>query len=88
MKDLVVRALQIVLPRRVWYRNFYLRSDHWRLTAAHARVRAGHKCQRCGRGGALDVHHVVYDHLWREYPVDLMVLCRTCHKKIHRRRGR
>lgn len=88
MTDTAIRLLQFVLPRRVFYRNFYLRSDHWARTAAEARTRAGHRCQRCRTAGRLDVHHVVYDHLWREYPVDLMVLCRTCHNKIHGRRAR
>ena len=88
MTDTVARFLQWVMPRRVFYRKVYLRTDHWRRTAAEARVRAGQRCQRCGTAGRLDCHHVSYDHLWREYPVDLMVLCRFCHQRVHRRRGR
>ena len=91
MSDTRARILQFILPRRFWYRRFYLFTDHWKRTAAEARVRAGHRCDRCGARGsyrALDVHHVSYAHLWREYPVDLQVLCRACHTKIHKRRGR
>lgn len=89
MSDTRARILQFILPRRFWYRRFYLFTDHWKRTAAEARIRAGHRCDRCGvRGGfkILDVHHREY-HLWHERPTDLQVLCRDCHKKLHRRRG-
>lgn len=85
MTDILARLAQIVLPRRIWYRRVYLQTEHWKRTAAEARIRADQRCQRCSAAGRLDVHHVVYDHLWREYPVDLLVLCRTCHQRIHRR---
>ena len=91
MSDRLARFLQFVLPRRTWYRKFYLNTEHWKRTATEARIRAGHRCDRCGvRGGVkvLDVHHLTYKHLWREYPVDLQVLCRDCHKRLHKRRGR
>lgn len=91
MSDKLARVLQWVLPKRTFYRKVYLRTDHWLRTAAEARQRAGHRCERCGARAsykALDVHHVSYAHLWREYPVDLQVLCRACHMKIHKRRER
>ena len=86
MTDILARLAQIVLPRRVFYRKFYLQSDHWKRTAAEARIRAGHKCERCGAHGRLDCHHNSYDRLWRELPIDINVLCRACHNRLHRRR--
>ena len=84
----MARVLQWVMPRRAFYRRVYLFTDHWKRTAAEARVRAGHRCDRCGaRAGyrALECHHIVY-HLWHEKHIDIQVLCRSCHKKIHKRR--
>lgn len=91
MNNIAAKLLRVVMPRRAWYRRVYLRTEHWRKVSAEARARANHRCERCGARGsykALDVHHVSYAHLWREYPVDLQVLCRACHTKIHKRRER
>ena len=62
----------------------YLKTSHWEATRKDAIERAGHKCQLCGKdGGALNVHHNNYDHLWQETEQDLIVLCRSCHSKYH-----
>lgn len=90
MSDTRARVLQFVLPRRFWYRRVYLFTDHWKRTAAEARVRAGHRCDRCGaRAGyrPLETHHRSYDNLWHERDTDLQVLCHVCHFKLHRQRG-
>ncbi len=40
-------------------------------------------CEKCGKTGKLDVHHI--DENWKNNTVEnLMVLCRSCHMKIHR----
>lgn len=52
-------------------------------TRKAALQRAGNKCQKCGSGGALDVHHLVYRR-YRERPEDLIAVCRTCHEELHR----
>ena len=90
MTDTAIRLLRYVLPKRHWYRHYYLKSAHWAKARAEAKQRAGGRCERCGVRGtykALEVHHVSYQHIWREYPVDLQVLCHDCHFKLHRRRG-
>lgn len=47
--------------------------------AAHGRV-----CQRCGSDAHIDVHH--HDRNQRNSdPGNLEVLCRSCHRKEHRR---
>lgn len=61
----------------------YLQTHHWQLTRHEARSRAGCKCERCGSGDRLQVHHKTYAHLWHEPPEDLEVLCRRCHAAEH-----
>lgn len=69
---------------RDWYRNVYLRSDHWHAVRQWALLVDRHRCRECGRGGrgiTLDVHHRTYEHLWAERPEDLETLCRQCHRE-------
>ena len=65
------------------YYSDYLTSDHWKKTRKDALQRAGHKCQKCGTGGTLDVHHLVYRR-YREKPEDLIAVCPKCHDELHR----
>lgn len=47
---------------------------------------AGHKCQRCGGPGKLEVHHKVSILVGGD-PFDrgnLEVLCRRCHERTHK----
>jgi hypothetical protein len=74
------RLLRSKPRRRDWYRNVYLRSDHWHALRLWALALAGYRCLRCKKGGRLDVHHRHYQTLWRETPDDVEVLCRTCHE--------
>lgn len=62
----------------------YLHSAHWKQTRHEALQRAGYKCQACStKEEILDVHHNSYERLGAEEPQDLIVLCRTCHGRIH-----
>jgi 5-methylcytosine-specific restriction endonuclease McrA len=62
----------------------YLRSDKWKKIAAKKRKGSKNKCQLCGNGKSiLHVHHVNYDHVYKERLSDLIVLCEKCHKKFH-----
>ena len=67
----------------------YLKSDHWQKVRSDAKLRAGVKCQLCGRhttatlGKQLEVHHNNYDHFGHESPEDIIVLCNRCHEKHH-----
>jgi hypothetical protein len=72
--------------RRAWYRTVYLRSPHWRARRARAIALAGGRCERCGRPGRLEVHHVTYARLGRERDRDLRALCHRCHRIVERRR--
>ena len=72
--------------RRAWYRNVYLRSPHWRARRARAIALAGGRCERCGKPGRLEVHHLTYKWLGRERDRDLRALCHDCHRIADRRR--
>jgi hypothetical protein len=61
----------------------YLRTKHWSIVRTKAVKRAGRKCEQCGSGLRLNVHHLTYEHLWYEYSADLRVLCETCHAITH-----
>lgn len=74
-----------VKPRRYWYREYYLKSRHWKARARKARRLADYRCEECGRSKPLDVHHVNYSRIFWEWNKDLKVLCRTCHKAAHER---
>lgn len=62
----------------------YLESDAWRALRAETIRRAGYRCESCGRGGVLDVHHAQgYRNLGNEDPDELQALCRDCHDAAH-----
>lgn len=87
MNNLLVRLMRLVLPRRYWYRRFYLRSKHWQHTRRLAVIGALFRCEQCGvhnNLNVLDVHHKRYN-LFHERLSDLEVLCRACHMKEHRK---
>lgn len=68
--------------RRLWYREIYLRTWHWRTLRRRVLEKYDYKCAVCN-GRAYDVHHKTYDRLGRERMSDLMVLCRYHHTKAH-----
>jgi 5-methylcytosine-specific restriction endonuclease McrA len=60
-----------------------MQSSGWRRRRAQAIRRAGRRCQQCGAGGPLDVHHRSYGHLGDERPYELVALCPDCHGQVH-----
>ena len=41
-------------------------------------------CQLCGSGAMLEIHHIRYGSCGRKtYIGNLIVLCKTCHMKVH-----
>lgn len=57
----------------------YLKSDQWRQRAEAAKQRAHHRCQVCYSPDDLEAHHRTYKRLGWEHPMDLTVMCGTCH---------
>lgn len=61
----------------------YLASPEWKELRAKARERAGNKCEFCG-GSPDHVHHVKYPKRYKDDHLDnLVVVCETCHSKLH-----
>jgi hypothetical protein len=62
----------------------YLRTPEWRRTRAAALERAGYCCALdVTHTEDLEVHHRTYERLGRELAIDLVVLCRPCHRLHH-----
>jgi hypothetical protein len=62
----------------------YREQPEWQVRRVQALTRDGYKCQTCSRRDTtLDVHHNCYANYGDERPQDLVVLCRSCHQKIH-----
>lgn len=70
-------------PYRGWNYEDYLTTAHWQETRKRKLMAVGHKCQRCNRYHALEVHHLTYERLGEERMEDLEVLCPICHRKAH-----
>jgi hypothetical protein len=74
------------LPQRTEYRLRYLRSEAWSNLRAEALARGHGKCCICGKEDFHnDIHHVWYGSTGKNIVNQLKVLCRRCHKEIHRR---
>ena len=66
--------------------DYYLQvldSPSWKVRAHILKGWAGAKCEWCGSGTGLDVHHLSYHRLGAETPRELVVLCRGCHEAAH-----
>ncbi len=70
-----------------YYRNVYLKSEHWMNLRIERLALSNGLCAICGfRSVSNDVHHIRYGgSLYRvKADEDLRVLCRSCHTEIHR----
>ena len=66
----------------------YIHSASWRKRRQRA-LRLGHyRCALCGSTQSLQVHHLTYAHLGNELDSELMVLCTSCHRKVHAQKRR
>ncbi len=61
----------------------YLKSEKWFLKREALFVDRGKKCERCGSKENIQVHHIHYRNIYFENLEDLMVVCKSCHRKIH-----
>ena len=60
----------------------YLRSPEWTSKRAAVLTRDGHRCQRCGSGNRLEVHHAHYQRFGAENLDDLITYCHACHMAV------
>lgn len=71
--------------------KIYMKSEPWKVIRDMSLIRSGFMCEKCGSMGkrvggdaTLHVHHMHYRNFGAEDMGDLMVLCKNCHKNIHR----
>lgn len=71
---------------RMPYQDF-LKSKYWLALRAYVIVTRGKRCERCGCGYALQVHHLTYDFRGMDHKhiETLLVLCSKCHSDIHKK---
>ena len=73
-----------------WYAESYLRSDHWKYTRSVCYDHLKGVCFRCKKyvpRNKAHIHHLTYANLGMETPgVDIVVVCRSCHARIHGQR--
>ena len=63
-----------------------IRSAQWKNMRADLIRMRGPRCERCGCGPPLELHHKTYERMGRELLSDLELLCRTCHDAADRQR--
>lgn len=61
----------------------YMKSEAWRKKRAEVIRRAKGRCERCRRWAIVNVHHLTYARLGREFLSDLLGVCVKCHKELH-----
>lgn len=57
----------------------HIRSARWKNMKRDFRKLRGDKCERCGSGHQLELHHRTYERLGLELIKDLELLCSGCH---------
>jgi hypothetical protein len=72
--------------RKHFYRNVYLKSDHWK-NLREEKLEQVTACETCKTTCSLDVHHDNYRGLYDVRLTDLRVLCRKCHDDEHTKKS-
>lgn len=67
-------------------RNWYLKTDHWKVMRSAAKSRDNYKCVECESTAKLEVHHLTYENIGKERLEDLITLCQPCHVRADRLR--
>ena len=79
-----------ILKNQLWsigfdsYDNF-LASDWWKMKREAIFEAKGKKCEICGSKFRVEIHHKTYQHLGNERLDDVLVVCHSCHSKIHKK---
>ena len=63
----------------------YLKSKEWAEIRIDLFNKRGKKCEWCDCKKSLQVHHLHYRNIFREEPEDLVILCKVCHEKEHKK---
>lgn len=70
------------MPMRLY--GAYIRSGAWDIVRFERMRIDAYRCQICGDGTDLQVHHMTYERLGAERMDDLVTLCGFCHELVHR----
>lgn len=62
----------------------YLHSYKW-MKIKNRIKRERKTCEKCGSNNMLEIHHIHYDNIFNEKDEDLMLLCKKCHAKEHKK---
>jgi hypothetical protein len=73
---------ELVFPITKEHKDAYYTTGHWKQCRARRMAFDAWRCIWCKKAKELQVHHMVYD-LFNEDNVDLMTLCKECHKRMH-----
>jgi hypothetical protein len=66
----------------------HIRSSRWRNMRRDMIRLRGERCEQCGNGPPVHLHHKTYEHLGREWIADLELLCCSCHARADAGRAR
>lgn len=61
----------------------YLKSDEWKLKKESRLKKDNYICQVCLITKATLVHHITYEHVFKEFSFELTSVCAYCHACIH-----
>lgn len=62
----------------------YLSSKQWKSLKKQVYKKYKGKCHICKKRYDLDTHHQTYKRIYHEKLTDLVLLCHTCHYRVHR----
>lgn len=68
--------------KRDWYRNVYLKSEHWKMLRAE-KLAINPACEDCGSLDRVEPHHLRYRRIFNVKLRDLRSLCRKHHREWH-----
>lgn len=75
----------MITEKKTKYQKYITSQEWYDLKIDLLKIR-GCKCEKCGkkkRPTGLHIHHLTYVRLFKEKAEDLLILCPTCHMKIH-----
>ena len=71
--------------RRRWRKKYraYLLSPEWKKRRERRLKRCNGICEYCKSAAAIQVHHLTYKRVFKEWISDLRGICLNCHKALH-----
>ncbi len=84
LQNHIINLYYKIMTKRRNYKK-YLRSKFW-LNKRKRFIKKYGRCQLCGEKNlTFNLHHNTYENIFREKDIDLILLCRECHKNYHKK---